>query len=747
MRKRKKHLIRLLLIFFFGITSEISVAQAVDFTGNAKEVKDEYAFRPFDKINVTSRFISDTYYKDVGYKYSILKAKLAHLKNRKPDSEAGKQREFYVRDVISGNEWYSELFILSYTNSNINIWIQKSAYDTLAGSDDLTSMLEGFDTLLHESTPAYSIDPSKGILGILQEYVGEFPNVDGDGVLDVLVLDIADTFRETGSFVAGFFDPVNLYEFEFSNYRDIIYLDLYPTILYESVINMERAVSTFAHESQHLIHAGYEGEEPELVFVNEGFSEAVEILCGFEPRPVQGFQQSPLRKLTYWDHQNPIPDYSRASLWMHYLMEQLGPVHLKDFVQNPEIGINGYKKVLEEHSLFTFKQIFQNWGLAMLLNNARENPAYGYKHALRQGIILNKRLSYNKLPGIFNKPLPRYVNVPVHFSLAEELDFSIGKPTASNVWLSSISRYPGNSKQEIYTLNQSTIFANARNTNYGSIDILISNFGSDISDSASFSFIGDGNASGTEVKTSFGDVKPDKFYRNASYLSLEGVHEKLAVIFPPAESSYWLKDIKLWTLFKSELEGTGVDGDVERDFIVHVYSILDGKPDQRLLSPLRINIKRDAGKLVEETFSLSEYYDQLSAFEDSVMIIIGNDADVENYIALGLDKGTKNATLFSQEMDIGIGWEKLSDKNIGGNSLFNWNPAIEVTGVIPEVEKRYTASIGDIDYTMNRVSVTIKPSFRYDSSSITMAAKMPDGSFESMGRYLKEMKCLRMKAK
>ena len=92
---------------------------------------------------------------------------------------------------------------------------------------------------------------------------------------------------------------------------------------------------------QHLIHANYEGSDIEYIFANEGFSEVIEVLCGYPPRGGNAYRTQSNKSLLSWDFTFPFPDYSRASLWTLYLIEQFGAEILKHMIQNPKIGNNG----------------------------------------------------------------------------------------------------------------------------------------------------------------------------------------------------------------------------------------------------------------------------------------------------------------------------------------------------------------------------------------------------------------------
>lgn len=711
--------------------------QVISFnTDLVSSIKKEKSGFSLQKEGYTSKLISEGRYNNIKAKLDHLKQKLSNDKKSKITYKLGDEKEFFVRNILTGNTWNTSSAILGFKSSLVNIWIQKSAYDTLYGTPIYQQILQSFEERLYSSTSQHSVDSEKGVLEILKQYAGEFPDVDGDGVLDVLLLDIQDNFSETGSFVAGFFDPVNLYDFEFSNQRDLIYLDIYPTIIFDGEINVERALSTFAHESQHLIHAGFEGDEPELVFINEGFSEAIEILCGFEPRSEEGYQNYPLRGLLEWNYENPIPDYSRASLWTHYLIEQLGEDILKILVQTQSIGYEGYREVIETSSEYSFEEVFRNWGLALLINDTGIQKEYGYFHPKRTESVIDVSLSTKKLPTAFNGEMPSLVNLPISFDLTSELNFETDDLIFGNSWVSSLSKYPSTKEVDIQAFESSFISSSALKFQYGTIQVLLSLFGEpNFTENERLSFYATGTKSGRVYKRKYGDGSPDTFYRNASYLSLNGIDQRIGIVFEPTQTSYWIKELSIRTLFESELEGSNIDGNEIRDFELDIYNFKDGKPQQKIIPTTRLEVKRESGKLIEEIFSLSDFYDQLSTITDSIIIVIGNDEDDQNFIALGMDESSLNASFFSENLDE---WVSLSEKSIGGNSLSNWNPIIQLNAVVPEVYEEQSSSIQEVEYNYNEVLVKVSPKEDHDTTSVNMIAELPDGSF-SLGKISSEL--------
>ncbi len=192
---------------------------------------------------------------------------------RGSSNQIGDTLTFSVRNIFVQDQWYPVLSELVFDTSGVSIWIETRSKDILLTDMELSTIIEEFRSYLFEKSGPYSVDSTEGILSIMTNYFGAPPDIDMDSKLDILLLDIHDTFTSSGSYVAGFFDPNDLINSTTSNRRDLIYIDLYPSIKYEDEISVARSVPTLAHEYQHLIHANYEGPEREYIFINEGLSE------------------------------------------------------------------------------------------------------------------------------------------------------------------------------------------------------------------------------------------------------------------------------------------------------------------------------------------------------------------------------------------------------------------------------------------------------------------------------------------
>lgn len=117
-------------------------------------------------------------------------------------------------------------------------------------------------------------------------------DVDNNGKIILLLLDIQDGYKVGGGYIAGYFDPINHYSETsvsavnskyHSNHAEMLYLDTYP-----ADVTKTSFFATLAHEYQHLLQFGkyYKGEQAdtEPSWVDEGLAEVSSDLTGFGPQ-------------------------------------------------------------------------------------------------------------------------------------------------------------------------------------------------------------------------------------------------------------------------------------------------------------------------------------------------------------------------------------------------------------------------------------------------------------------------------
>ncbi len=661
---------------------------------------------PESRIEITSSLINSPEYE------LFIKKPFSHRRLLKQKTyQTGDTLSFFVRDLFDQPNWEKVLSKLIFDTTTVSIWIETKSLDSLVNEDELSMIVEKFKSYLFHQSGIYSIDNASGIFSIMWQYFGNPPNVDGDGKLDILLLDVRDGFLLTGSYVAGFFDPNDLTGSATSNKRDLIYIDLYPTIVYEGELTVQNAIPTLAHEYQHLIHSNYEGPEREYIFINEGLSELAEIVCGFIPRSPNDHFNSPTRPLLSWNPDDPLPDYSRASLWTHYLFEQVGYENIQSLVQSPLTGPAEYERICNRYSNISFNRMFVNWTIANVINDVGVSPHYGYHHPLRQAIFQPVNRVEEQLPAVGLTEVGMLGSYPILVPLVKEVQLL---SQSSGIDIYTIVTYPDGSVT-IQTNNQNPAIANLSGNRHGSAVYLASNLNhpdsEDDSGIQTLRYIVTGEKSGIPEMLSYDDGIPDVFYNQASYLLVEG-QEAIAIRYT-LDKPVWLKSIEVNTIFLNEVQGTGISQSEPRDLIIRIAEDKNGKPGDLLVPNHYHRFTRPFGNLKPEKISLRDYYETLSTLEGSVFIILKNDNDDLNYFAIGLDsltEGTETQFYYNVNGSVSLSWQTFDKVPIGNETLNGWNAmcrAVVVPGMkyLPELK--------------------IQPQFTYGFSEVTLEASLP----------------------
>lgn len=299
----------------------------------------------------------------------------------------GEQRTFKVFNFLEG-ERETIPFVLEMIGSNVRLWVERADTPVLvptgaaaSTADASGTALDSLRQALEETTPAASIDPSQGIIANSQALIGAPPNVDGDGVLDVLLLNIRDAFDpETNPrFIAGFVDPADLTDT--GNAREVMYLDD-RAIRTPGTTNrtLTDVLATAAHEYQHLIHLNYDRRE--RTFVNEGLSEWNEVLNGYRTRRMvylndPGQQNVPLLRWSGRGSPAVLFDYQRAGLLTSYLARRLGPEQTGRITRDPARGVAGYRNAARSAGP-SWRDLLLDFHTANVLNDPRGDARFGY---------------------------------------------------------------------------------------------------------------------------------------------------------------------------------------------------------------------------------------------------------------------------------------------------------------------------------------------------------------------------------
>ncbi|MGB8320593.1 MAG: T9SS type A sorting domain-containing protein [Ignavibacteriaceae bacterium] len=271
---------------------------------------------------------------------------------------------------------YSVYSTCKAVGTHCYIFVADDVWGTYVDSSAVLAVANDFDN----QTPA---NPNKGIYQTDVDTFGDPPDVDNDPRIIILILDIKDGYSGSGGYVAGYFSSGNELRGA-GQAAEIYFMDANPTNL-KTTSGLNNALSTAAHEFQHMINWNYHKTKPELTFINEGLSMTAEVVCGYGTSMQTLYANEPNHYLFDWrsnDMTLVLNDYARAQRFFLYLKEQFGVGSLKQIVQDNTtfgmVGISGLSKILSNYYSTSLGKVFLNWEIANGLNNTNVNSAYGY---------------------------------------------------------------------------------------------------------------------------------------------------------------------------------------------------------------------------------------------------------------------------------------------------------------------------------------------------------------------------------
>lgn len=286
-------------------------------------------------------------------------------------------KTFKIREHYASQTLIEADFYYIYSGMDFDIFAEVAEVD--AGRVDTTTAdLAPLISAFSERTFAGSINPDLGIKAIAEEVFGSPPDIDHNGKITILLIDVRDDYVPdvSESFVAGYFDPLD--QGQQGNLADIIYLDTNPGSL--SGARGQVLLSTLAHEYQHLIH--YSRDPREELWINEGLSELAPVLMGLPHRDYAHFLDNTNVSLDSFDGE--LADYARAGLFFHYTWVQLGTGFIRDLITLTETGITGFNSALALHGQPALDRFAFQWHLA---NFVQGEGTYGYGFTLPQPVM------------------------------------------------------------------------------------------------------------------------------------------------------------------------------------------------------------------------------------------------------------------------------------------------------------------------------------------------------------------------
>jgi len=331
-------------------------------------------------------------------------------------NKIGTVRKFFTReDVLEQSGFVSIDAMLVALSNLVEVWVDTTQWNVNVVQNDIDKLVNSFEN----ETPPASIDPNQGILALEIKYMGSPPDVDGNGKVIILILDINDSYDAVSnpSFVAGYFDQADQLETNHrqasGNYADILYIDSNPGKLGSSLI-----LSTAAHELQHLINFNYDSNEDP--WLNEGLSEYATLLTGYSGRGFGRFLSQTNRGLLTWN--NFIQDYSRVGLWTTYTAMRLGLDAIRMLVQDNNTGKSSAENVITTFLPGkAFSDYIYEWTIANLIDDVSIGGGeFGYPDIDIPNVTAKNRYFTLPVPNV-GETVHSYASVYHEFSGGEEL--------------------------------------------------------------------------------------------------------------------------------------------------------------------------------------------------------------------------------------------------------------------------------------------------------------------------------------
>ena len=385
----------------------------------------------------------EKFYKDNGIDLSKPASQRVLQKSAPWNFKVGSTHDWQAIDV-SKSSYYTvhstcrRVGIHCYIFAEDSLWvngrINQAAVDSVRNAFDF-------------KTPA---NPNQGIYQTDVETFGNPPDIDNDSLIVILILNIRDGYKGIGGYVAGYFDANS--ESATTNHAEIYFLDANPQDL-NTVNGLQDAMSTTAHEFQHMIEFNYHGliypYSTQETFFNEGCSVIAEYINGYPIYDQFYFNNETNHYLRDWrsgDNVNVLYDYSRAARFFLYLKEQFYDVDknfFKRFVTSGSTSITA----LDNSALSTFfptrrfSNIVPDWFTANYLNDTSIDPKWGYKYPNLPRVASNIQLVPN-VPMTTDKVYPLAAQY-VTFINGQNLSFILSVLTNGNVFVRELNINPG----------------------------------------------------------------------------------------------------------------------------------------------------------------------------------------------------------------------------------------------------------------------------------------------------------------
>ena len=237
------------------------------------------------------------------------------------------------------------------------------------------------------------------------------PGIDYDDRVTLLFLDIQDGWEPGKGYVGGYFSPmdgVSSSLWDYSNEREMVYLDVYP-----ADATRKDYLGILAHEFQHMIHSAQDNREE--LWLNEGMSQVAFYANDFGHAPqILSFIKGADTQIDEFN--NGIDDYGAVYLFFYYLAtKHLGSLDnaaevLREIVASKEKGLASIDTILARHNIEArTDEIVRDWLIANFVNDPKLGDGrYGYDTTLPMKVQPTHVFNFTNLP---SEPLEETVNL------------------------------------------------------------------------------------------------------------------------------------------------------------------------------------------------------------------------------------------------------------------------------------------------------------------------------------------------
>lgn len=297
------------------------------------------------------------------------------------------KREFYVPQVTD-NQWYTLTAAKLAESEHCIVYADIDRNITISVAEAIT------------------VEYETRIYPDITRVFGTIADVDGNGKVILLLLDIVDGYTGSGGYVAGYFHPANMYKkssaYPYSNEADMLYLDVSPLIP-----GSKNFYVTIAHELEHLINFSNtvtKNGKAQDIWIDEGLATGAEYIYGGDPHervayfnadPYQsirygnnffiwnGYWEDPSRAGVYYDS---LANYATVYLFFQWLRIHAdnGAGIYKEIIDSPHRDYRALTTTAEQRIASDFHNweiLLGNWMLANAYN--APNGFWGYQDKIK----------------------------------------------------------------------------------------------------------------------------------------------------------------------------------------------------------------------------------------------------------------------------------------------------------------------------------------------------------------------------